>query len=303
MITATAPTTSPVPVDDGIHQNVVDADYRRWASPGGVLRMSKSTLEYARPGDRRPSMARLKAGYDGLLSKDSAAFAFGRAFDTRLLEPDLYREQYAILPDGLPRKNSKAYVEVMTGWEEANPGREGISSSDAAMIESMAGSVMRHNAVKLIRDQGGEQASLAWTGPYDIQMRGRLDKLSTISGQPVIVDVKTCRDAADKTIQYAVTDYGYHRQAAIYGDGFHAITGERADFLFVFVSKEPPHEVRVERLDPELIDLGRAEVRECLRLWFKACEANEYPGAYSSIDHIEAPRWAIKRLETFGGIE
>lgn len=292
-------------VEDGLYEGVHDPDYRRWATVDGVTRMSKSTLEHANPGDAQQDMFRLKLSYEGKLFKDSDALAFGRAFDCRLLTPELYRQQYAVLPEDLPRKNSKAYVEVMDAWDASNPGREGVKADDAALIDAMAKAIYAHKVVRLIREKGGAQTSLAWEDENTgVPMRARFDKRVLFKGGWWIIDVKTVRDCSDLTVIRQITDYGYHRQAAIYSDGHLAVTGKLPVFLFVFVSKDTvAPTVRTEVLDPAYIQLGRAEYRHTLMQWDAAVKSGVYPRPYPDIHELEAPKWVEGRIETFGGLE
>jgi len=291
-------------VADGLYENIPDPDYRKWTDPNGALRMSKSTLEHARPGDGQQDMLKLKMVYDGEWQRpDTGALSFGRAFDTRLLDPQLYREQYTTMPAFGDMRTKKA-KEARDAWTAENADKEPVSRDESHMIEAMAAAVYDHKVVRLIRKEGGVQTSLAWTDDKTgVPMRARLDKRVFFKKTWWVIDVKSARDCKDQTVRRQITDFGYHRQAAIYSDGHLATAGTLPVFLFVFVSKEDVPVVRTEILDPAYIELGRVEYRDALRQWKAARAAGVYPRPYPDIHELEAPRWVRDRIETFGGIE
>lgn len=295
--------SGPIKVKDGIYENVDDPDYRRWADPAGEMRMSKSTLEHANPGDDQQDMAKLQMAHAGKLAKtDTDALSFGRAFDTRLLDPPLYRELFSTMPNfgDLRKKENKARRDE---WSEKNSGKSFISRDDGELIDRMVNAVHNHKVVRLIRESGGVQTSLAWTDEkWGVPMRARLDKRVSFKGSIWIIDVKTVRDCSDRTIKQQTTGFGYHRQNAIYADGHEALTGQTPMFLFVFVSKEDNPVVRTEVLDPAYVDLGRCEYRHTLGQWVRARKTGVYNPPYTDIHELEAPKWVTQRIETYGGM-
>lgn len=293
----------PICVDDGLYEHVPDPDYRRWADPNGVTRMSKSTLEHANPGDEQQDMLKLKMVFDGDWKRpDSDALSLGRAFDTRLLDPPLYRKEYATMPY-FGDMRTKSAKEKRDAWAAQNAGKECVAKDESDLIERMAKAVYDHKVVKLIREKGGVQTSLAWTDEKTgVPMRARLDKRVFFKNSWWIIDVKTVRDCSDRTIRRQIVDFGYTRQAAIYSDGHLAVTGKLPVFLFVFVSKEDVPVVRTEVLDPTYIQLGRAEYRHTLHQWVRACDSGEFARPYPDIHELEAPNWIESRLEMYGSL-
>lgn len=301
------PTPTPnLPVADGIYHDVPDSDYRLWVAEDGSPRLSKSRIEHAYPANASPSMAGLKAAVDGQYdSVDTPALFFGRAFDTRILQPDLFKQIYAALPK--LDKRTKAGKESLAQWEQQNEGKIALPAEgdgSMAQIQAMAHSVYQHDIVHMIRQAGGEQSSLAWHDEHtEVPMRCRTDKITLFRNTHAVIDIKTALAIDDQTITSQISRYGYHRQGAIYTDGYLALTRSLPDFLLVFVCKKPPYEVRVERLGPPWISLGRKQYRSVLHHWKKSVKSDNYAGAYSKIHELIAPKWVETELEHFGGID
>ena len=290
-----------ITIDDGIYEDIPDQVYRSWD------RMSKSTLDYG-----MESMADLKAAVDGLLFKETKSLAFGRAFHDRLLLPKLFRDNYAtaeqcsgVKKDGdrCSRLGSSRFDSLWYCTQhKPNVDPDAIAHltpNEYDTIESMGQSVYAHRAVKLLRQNGGCEVSMAWTDPSTgIKMKARMDKVTRMDGVPVIVDLKSCQTLNTYKLEKHLYDYGYHRQDAIYREGYKIITGEVADFLLVFVRKTLPWPVAVRRLCPASRDLGVFEYHNLLGRWSRCLESGIYDAYGDDIDEISVPQYQLKVLET-----
>ena len=257
------------------------------------------------------SMLALKAAMDGLLWKDSPALSFGRACHARMLEPDLYRDQYAVMPDFEPSddkaktagwRNTKDYKAQRDAWLAEREGIETISQDEADQIDAMAAVMFAHPVVKLLRARGGCEVSVR----YDLMgvpMKSRLDK-HVPEGQfpPTIIDLKTTTTTDRDALDRAVLSFRYHFKAAVYIDGLEAATGERADYMWVFQEKQPPYDVIVRQIDDDSLRVGRQEYRTVLQRLKLALKANEWPGRSRDIERGGLPVWYLKRLEKMGGL-
>ena len=111
------------------------------------------------------------------------------------------------------------------------------------------------------------------------------------------VDLKTVDGPVDPSAwSRTLAKWGYHRQAAFYLDVL-AGAGQKADrFIFVAVSKDPPHEIGIYLLPEEDVEQGRRENRVDLE-WLAECRRtgawkHEWQG---KILTVGVPRWAKDR--------
>lgn len=113
----------------------------------------------------------------------------------------------------------------------------------------------------------------------------------------LVVDLKTVDGPVDPSSwSRCLSKWGYHRQAAFYLDVLQG-AGQKADmFVFLAVSKDPPHEIGIYPIDRESIDLGREENRVDLE-WLAECRRtgvwkHEWQG---KILTVGVPRWKRER--------
>ena len=199
------PVASEISVRDfreGLYTDIPFEEYKR------IVAINGSTLKW---GEK--SAAHLKAAIDGHMSKgDTAATLFGRAWHARLLEPDVFRDEYNVAgtcgkplksgvnkgkPCGLegkffnPDANDGAgcwycgkHVPMVKDVGPAlDPVPNLLSVDVAARIERAAKNVEAHPVMRLIKQRGGFETTILFTirdmglesCPLDAKIR--LDKL------------------------------------------------------------------------------------------------------------------------------
>jgi hypothetical protein len=113
----------------------------------------------------------------------------------------------------------------------------------------------------------------------------------------LVVDLKTVDGPVDPSSwSRCLSKWGYHRQAAFYLDVL-ALTGQNADmFVFVAVSKDPPHEIGIYVLPQEDIEDGRRENEETLRDLAECRRSGVWKHEWQGrILTVGRPRWAKDR--------
>ena len=289
----------------GIHYNVPFATYCEWKL------MNASTLCHG-----RETMEHLKAALDGELDKgDTAALRFGRALHARLLEPEVYAQEWLVagtcggtMGNG-PRKGERCGSpgKFITDDNEWRCGKHGvdleepeqfIGSADGAKIERIAGKIREHAVVKLIRQHGGFEASIIWES-QGVPLKTRVDKMITEGNcHPTIVDVKKvgAKRGSIDVFSRAILDYHYDLKAAMNVDAVKFHTGLECNFIWIVCEDSPPFSIGVYQIDPVTLELGRQSYKALLQSYKHALENDRWPGYCLDIKEAGLPEWRIKQL-------
>lgn len=294
-------------LEPGVFPGMSMADYMR------VDAISSHTLQWM---DVTP--AHFKAAIDGHLEReDTEAFAFGRAFHCRLLEPEAFAERYAVrqpceavLQSGKRKGEpcgNPGVAQMDTGvWvcgqhgAELGDKPESVSQSELDRIECCVHAVRQHKAVNLLRTKG--QCEVAIVSEFKgVPVKARLDKL--ILNPPVIVDVKKVaapaspgRAAAteDRFVQ-TIPNYGYDVQAGLY----HWIVAKQFNvnpqFWWLLVEDDLPNSVAVYKPCKSTL---KACVNHALMLLERVAECrktNNWPGLPQDVCEVSAPEWFLRR--------
>lgn len=186
--------------------------------------------------------------------------------------------------------------------EAREAGKRPLLSKDLVRARALADAVLTHPIAGALVDGrvGVPERSVLWvdepTGEY---CRAMLDVFPHLDDPaPIAVDVKTTESGLDdRSIARTVLSYGYHQQAAHYLDGLASVGLVTARFLFVFVTKDPPHLVAVRHLSHAFLELGRARNRRALDRWAYCRETETWPGLPPVVGEIEPPSWATYQEE------
>ena len=144
---------------------------------------------------------------------------------------------------------------------------------------------------------GASEQSILWTeGPT--HCRARLDRLS--ADKRTIFDYKTCLNAHPDAALRAVINFGYDVQAAFYQRGIRALTGQNADFIFVFQEKDPPYACSLVALDPAMQDMAERKVDFALQLWANCMATGKWSGYPNRIAYLTPPAWYAAQVEEMG---
>lgn len=160
-----------------------------------------------------------------------------------------------------------------------------LKASEFEQIEAMAKALREHPYAGRLFDpeRGGKaEQNLFWTDEKTgVDCRARVDWLPTTSrsGRLILPDYKTADKVDRESIDKALHNFGYGRQAPWYLDAITALgLAERAAFLFVAQMKTPPYLVTVAEVDAESMQIGR-DYNDLARRTFAECTASgRWPG-------------------------
>ena len=263
----------------GIHYGLSNEDYHR--SPGisnsglGLIDESPATFIWNRdaPVDE----------------EKTKALDMGTAIHCLLLEPDEFKDRFIIAPEFNRRTTAGKADEQAFLSECSELGKTIMTAEEGRKLNLMRDSVMAHpDARWLLESEGQAEASIYWNdGETGELCRIRPDRM--INGRPIVVDVKKADDMS--RFERHVIEFGYHRQEAMYCDGYQAHFGEEPIFLFLAVSSSVNcgrYPVRVRPLDDDLKQLGRDLYRRNLNEYHR-CRVED---DWHDFKPIICPRWA-----------
>lgn len=264
----------------GLHEGLSNEAYH--AGLGDVRALSSTfakTLLFESPAE---------AMHQATTPKDTDTFAFGRLVHELTLE----REVKTFADTGLSSRRGNAWAEACEAAEAS--GRTPITSRQMSDAQAIAAAVHGHPiAGDLLSVGRAEVSALAHDPDHGINVQARFDWLRDPEGEhPVIVDLKTTAGTANpRNFNRTIGTFRYHLQGAFYRRVYRLITGRQATFVWVVVSKEPPHTVSVIRLSEVDAATGDLLVARASDIYADCLAADNWPG-YDSIYSSALPTWA-----------
>jgi exodeoxyribonuclease VIII len=124
----------------------------------------------------------------------------------------------------------------------------------------------------------------------------RPDKVCQFSDGDVIVDFKTCSDPTASAFAWKIHTLAYHRQAALYCEGWQAYNGERPEgFVFVAVRNEPPYDCHCHLLAERALAWGHEANRVALDDLARRLKDNNWHGpGWGRCPEIDLPEKVYK---------
>ena len=209
---------------------------------------------------------------------------FGSLFHTTVLEVESLEREYSLEEkhDKRTKKGKIGYAD----FAERSEGKTIVSQVDMDKAWEMRVGIGRNpTAAQLVFGPGISEVSMqCCCQETGLPLKIRTDRL-TESGK--LVDLKSTEDVSPSAWSRTVYTFGYHRQAAMYLDCAkqYDIPGP---FIFVAVSKSPPHEAVCYQLDEQALSLGRSENELILR---ELCEAPYHRALAWTLVRWHSMRW------------
>lgn len=266
-------------METGIHPQMNDKEYF------AVDAASNSTI-----GKIKKSPAHCKAYIEADDKEPTPALIVGRLIHCLALDPSIFNSAFIVKPEGINRRTNKGKEEWADFIELAGK-RDIVTNEQIDEAKEVVKSIHAHPAARAILDSPGmAEVACFWTDEETgLPCKSKYDYL-TDSGY--IIDLKTTIDASLAEFSRSIAKYGYHRQNAMYADGYEAAFNKPPKgFVFIAVEKEPPYAVGVYVLDEEGQSKGFTEYRELL-LSFAECKRSDNWPAYSEqVEEINLPAW------------
>lgn len=217
----------------------------------------------------------------------SPAMALGTAVHTAVLEPHRMKTDYVLWDGG--DKRGKAWTE----FKELNAERSILSAAEFDQVKAMRASLLGYAPAARYLQDGVAEVTIQWKDPKTGRaMRGRVDWITVVDGQLVLVDLKTTRDASARKFFASSFDLGYHIQFAMYVDGWYYLTGETPRFVVLAVESSAPYEPAVFDVTEDVLVRGHDEYTALLEQ-LQACElTNTWPPRAEAEQPLLLPAWA-----------
>ena len=246
---------------------------------------------------------------EAVRKEPSAAFILGNLVHTLVLEPETFKERYAIYPElekspkqGLLKEIGREKFELQKAekilLDERNAtkieefsiesyGKEIITINDFHEAEKMRISVHSNPVISQLLEGTLVEQSIFFTHqPTGIQCKVRPDAyLGTMA-----YDLKTTKDASLRGFQSSAMGYGYFLQAAMNYRAFESVGINLDEFIFFPVENKPPYATAVYRCLKDDLDYGFELFDNLMILLAQCLETNTWP-TYG-IEELKVPKWA-----------
>jgi len=114
----------------------------------------------------------------------------------------------------------------------------------------------------------------------------------------LILDYKTTSLSANPSgIARIINTMGYDIQESLYKRGVYQLTGQAADFVFIFQEAIEPYLCSFIALSSQFTEMGNGKVDRGISLWRTCLESGEWPGYPTNVCLIDPPAWALTEWE------
>ncbi len=218
--------------------------------------------------------------------KTTAAFIFGNALHTHILQREIFDDLYLVAdkPDQRTKNGKDDWAKI----QEQNIGKTIISSTIFEEIKNLSDAFFGNDLAKRFLDGAQVEKSIYWKDcKTNILCKARPD----IWLPSIIGDIKTTTDASPRAFQRDIMKYGYHIQAAMGQDGIYHITKKMIEtFVFIAIEKQYPYAIGIYELDKESIEKGREEYKSILEDYqpYENNEIKVWPGYKPTVISLPA---------------
>lgn len=218
----------------------------------------------------------------------------GTATHVAVLEPQLWSERVRILPydDYKSRQAREARDECRV--LDIVP----LLDDAAAEVLAMSRAVHEHEIAGPLLMHGHAEVTYAWKDTrHGIMRKCRPDyvrerSVGMAATDHSAINFKTAISAHPEAIAKAAFRDAWHSSQSYTVEGMAACGVSVADYLYVVVEKDPPHQVVVYRLPERWIEDGSIFNRKAIQRFADAMTFNRWPGYADTIVDLEFPHYA-----------
>lgn len=224
--------------------------------------------------------------------KETEPLVLGTAAHCATLEPERFSRQFATWE----RRTDAGAMAPRRGqyWEEfarANAGREIITQDQDALARAIATAVRGDPVAMKYLAAGEPEVAMEWVLDGR-QCKGRVDWLTHVAGEPVLVGLKTARDCRPFPFGSAAAKLGYHLQWGFYLNGYSAIKdGVKPRMVEIVVESTAPHAVVVYTIPDDVLLQGEEEYTQLLSTLGRCEREDNWPGPATQEQVLTLPSW------------
>ena len=213
------------------------------------------------------------------------SFILGTAVHCAVLEPDTFKDRYAVAPQY--DKRTKEGKAIWAGLEADK--KIILSASDYEAVEGMSQSVLTHETAAKLLEKGDPEVTI-YTDIEGIPAKARLDWYRN----GIILDLKTTTAADPESFSRSCANFGYALQNAFYIDCCEAAGLEAFSFIICAVENSAPYLCTAYELDDLSVELGRDHYKKALNRYRECMALDDFPGYPSDIQTLSLPAWTLK---------
>lgn len=267
-----------------------------------------------------------KMRYIDKVNDTTESMAFGTLVHLRVLQPEKFFNEYAVLPDKTPSNDydseqlksmCKEFGEKVTGTkrelasrlrthipdfkiyeelvdEAQNGGKKALPPATIKKLNEINDKLMAHPKVGEWLRLAEKEKKGYWQHDSGVVLSFVADAFFAFKGVGVCIDLKITTHFEPRRFMQNLYESGYHMQAAAYCKAISAIEGQ--DFNnFMFVTIEPcaPHRVRFLQLDQAAIEAGKVELNKYVKEYKDRTERNDWTvrEVDQSIQQVSLASW------------
>jgi hypothetical protein len=229
------------------------------------------------------------------------ALQLGTAAHCKVLEPERFAGQFRIWEkraESDPAKLAPRQGKVWDGFRAAAAADkvEVLTIDEALAAQSIADAVRGDAQAMRYLEEGEPEVTMRWQ-MQGIECKGRVDWLTRVGGETVLVGLKTTRDCRPFYFGKQAAQLNYAWQWAWYMNGFQTIKSVRPKLVEIVVESAAPHDVAVFNVPDDILLQGEDEYNAALMLYAECEKSGNWPGAVPQETDLILPSWAFPSMD------